>query len=422
MRSLNIFKAGAVLLALALTIVFSPQVNAQRAGAPLTAIQFNTNPFGGQLGHEQTLGTFGDVFGGGQWIGIGQPAIPGAPYGMRIQKGKDLATLSLNTLLSGDPGLELGYGGNYKQFNINWVFDPLNPSGKSAIMSFFADEVIGVRTENPIRTFTINHRNSTSGGGLTLLNEDTGRRWGMLSRSDASLALYYQGAFRGRFRNTDGIYFPVSDARMKSDIKDLNPVMDDIMKVRSTTYTVNAAEGDKNDSRSYGFIAQELKEIFPDMVMVSPKNEGDDNDLENLHSVGYTLMIPVLVKGMQEQQATIEEQQAQIDELKELLAANGSAKGAASVFGDSKANVLKQNAPNPFNNFTNIEYQLAPGFETATMVVFDLNGRQVMKFDNLSAGEGSVTVAANQLTPGMFLYSLLVDGEEVATKRMILTQ
>ena len=36
-------------------------------------------------------------------------------------------------------------------------------------------------------------------------------------------------------------------------------------------------------------------------------------------------------------------------------------------------------------------------------------------------GSGSITIRGNELRPGMYLYSLNVDGKEVDTKRMILT-
>jgi hypothetical protein len=138
-------------------------------------------------------------------------------------------------------------------------------------------------------------------------------------------------------------------------------------------------------------------------------------------------LIPVLIKGLQEQQMmiaelneTIKTQKGVIDQMGgQSGAANGKMQGMVEQFGASK---LYQNAPNPFDSFTKIEYVLEGKFNTAAIYVFDLNGRQLRAFEGLSAGAGSVTVMANELEAGMYLYSLVVDGEEVATKRMILTQ
>ena len=417
MRSSTLIKASAIMFALVLGIIFAPHTNAQRAGASNLAIQFNTNAFGGQLGHEQVNGSFGNIFGGGKWISLGQPGGFGGPlpvYGMRIQDFGTVSTYSINDLPSGDKGLELQWGGDMKQFNINYIFDPFNQNGNAIAMSFFANDVIGVRTESPVRTFTVHHQSSSSSGGLTLRNENTNNRWGFYTNGSffsPSLELYRNGAFRGRFDANSGIYFPVSDSRLKKDVQNLDNVMDDIMKLRPTTYLFN---DQKDDTRNYGLIAQELKEVFPDMVNVRELEGEDDVNLPDLHTVGYTNLIPVLIKGMQEQQAEIEELKAQL--------ATTSEKGATDFINETRADVLFQNSPNPFSSFTNIEYQLTPGFKTAAIYVFDLNGRQVLSYNNLAAGEGSVTIPGNELDPGMFLYSLVVDGQEVSTKRMILTK
>ena len=45
----------------------------------------------------------------------------------------------------------------------------------------------------------------------------------------------------------------------------------------------------------------------------------ESSDKEKLLSVDYTSIIPVLTKGIQEQQKQIEEQQKQIDKLKALV-------------------------------------------------------------------------------------------------------
>jgi hypothetical protein len=37
-------------------------------------------------------------------------------------------------------------------------------------------------------------------------------------------------------------------------------------------------------------------------------------------------------------------------------------------------------------------------------------------------GSGSITIQANELKAGMYLYTLIADGAEVGTKKMILTK
>lgn len=50
-----------------------------------------------------------------------------------------------------------------------------------------------------------------------------------------------------------------------------------------------------------------------------------------------------------------------------------------------------------------------------------MNGRQLRAYD-LDADADAVTIRGNELDAGMYLYSLIVNGEEVDTRRMILTK
>ena len=84
--------------------------------------------------------------------------------------------------------------------------------------------------------------------------------------------------------------------------------------------------------------------------------------------------------------------------------------------------ILYQNNPNPFTADTKIEYQLPLSTQSATLYVYDMNGLQKAEYPILSFGEGSVVVSAGVLDAGMYLYSLIVDGQVVDTKRMILTK
>jgi hypothetical protein len=51
-----------------------------------------------------------------------------------------------------------------------------------------------------------------------------------------------------------------------------------------------------------------------------------------------------------------------------------------------------------------------------------MNGLQIQKHDIAKAGMGKLVVEGRSLKAGMYLYSLIVDGKEVDTKRMILTK
>lgn len=100
-----------------------------------------------------------------------------------------------------------------------------------------------------------------------------------------------------------------SDIRFKKNIQNLNYGMEDIMKIRPVSYQLK--EG--NDSRLYlGFIAQEIEKIIPELV----SNTQDSNGYK---AVDYIKLIPVLVKGLQDQEEKIKDQQKQIEALKQKI-------------------------------------------------------------------------------------------------------
>jgi hypothetical protein len=103
----------------------------------------------------------------------------------------------------------------------------------------------------------------------------------------------------------------------------------EVMQLKPVTYFYKA---DTNNHPEVGFIAQDVQKIIPEVV------SGKEGDLAKGETLGlsYGNMVPVLVKAIQEQQATIEAQQKQIDELK---AQNAVITVKANAFDQLKAEV-----------------------------------------------------------------------------------
>jgi hypothetical protein len=83
---------------------------------------------------------------------------------------------------------------------------------------------------------------------------------------------------------------------------------------------------------------------------------------------------------------------------------------------------LSQNYPNPFNPITKIDYELPEASEVA-IVLFDINGREVMKMVNglQPAGYNTVQFDGSNLASGIYFYKLItkLNGRDVIiTKKM----
>ncbi len=159
----------------------------------------------------------------------------------------------------------------------------------------------------------------------------------------------------------------------------------------------------------FGFIAQEIQELFPNLVYEGAV--GDD-----YMSVSYTEMVPVLVRAIQELKAELKETRKAAGILDE-----NTTPVEAIAMRDVKSELF-QNTPNPFTENTVIPCTVAEGVATAMLYIYDLNGKQIDQYVIEGRGKSSITIADHSLEAGIYLYSLIADGNVVDTKRMILTK
>jgi hypothetical protein len=104
-----------------------------------------------------------------------------------------------------------------------------------------------------------------------------------------------------------------SDKRLKKNILPVNNALSNLGKLNIYTYEYNAPKnyaGFLPKGIHYGFMAQELKEVYPAFVHLN--NDG-------YYSVNYQEMIPILAKGIQEQQTQIDDLKKEISELKSMV-------------------------------------------------------------------------------------------------------
>lgn len=114
----------------------------------------------------------------------------------------------------------------------------------------------------------------------------------------------------------------ISDARDKTDFQNLDAGLDFVSKLNPVRFTWNSRDGSKKDIKDVGFKAQDLLEVQESTGIIIP-NLVDDNDTENL-KVGSSLLIPVLVKAIQELNVKNDNLTNELNNLKSLLIKNGS--------------------------------------------------------------------------------------------------
>lgn len=241
-------------------------------------------------------------------------------------------------------------------------------------------------------------------------------------------------------------FFVASDSRFKTDITPLESGLQTITSLSPVTYkllprfggaetvdvpTAGLSDKDKRDIEYfnnlyknqqpdgpyYGFIAQEVKEIYPELV---------HTDDDGYMYIDYIGMIPLLVNAIGELNTQIEQLKVENSELNQaVINAQSPAVGnsqPSQIADDFMRNALYQNAPNPFTTSTTITMSLRSDVTQAVLYVFDMQGGLLKTIPVDDRGNVSVTINGGELNAGMYIYSLVADGNEVASKRMILTK
>ena len=77
--------------------------------------------------------------------------------------------------------------------------------------------------------------------------------------------------------------------------------------------------------------------------------------------------------------------------------------------------------PNPFTNQAIVQYSLPDGSKNAALIIYDILGRQRNSYQ-LTNTEGEININSTGLSSGVYLYSLVVDGKTLATKKMVVQE
>jgi len=129
------------------------------------------------------------------------------------------------------------------------------------------------------------------------------------SNSVANIIIYGNG----NIVNANNSYGSLSDSKLKENIVDASPKLADLMQVQVRNYNFKSDPSHKQ----IGVVAQELEQVFPSMIDESPDRDAEGNDLgTTTKSVKYSVFVPMLIKAIQEQQAIIQQLQADVAALK----------------------------------------------------------------------------------------------------------
>lgn len=223
-----------------------------------------------------------------------------------------------------------------------------------------------------------------------------------------------------------GALYDVSDAKFKTNVLAIDNAMEKINRLQPKSYSFahsNFPALNFGNEYEYGFIAQELEEIFPELVKdcilpVNPYNQNEPALIEPFEykAVNYIGLIPILTKALQEQHATISTQNLIINNLeKRLSVIEQENKMHLSSTSKSEAAWMEQNSPNPFSTTTTIRYSIPQDAISSTILIADLTGNVIAQYP-VSTGQGTLNISDLHLVNSNYVYTLIVDNNIIASK------
>ncbi|MBR6196019.1 MAG: tail fiber domain-containing protein [Bacteroidaceae bacterium] len=194
-----------------------------------------------------------------------------------------------------------------------------------------------------------------------------------------------------------------SDSRAKKNVKSLGGGLNNLLRLRPVKFNwkkdedpdvivdgKNFAIGPKDDNDQYGFLAQEVEDIMPDIVHTSEEGE---------KGVNYIALIPMLVESIQELNAKVAEQSRRIEQMSSHLPSS-----LVKKLKNSKIISCKINGENIY-----IEYNVASNVKNAYVIIKSLHG-QNEKTILLTQSSNTYSESVSELKSGIHVVILVVDG------------
>jgi hypothetical protein len=240
--------------------------------------------------------------------------------------------------------------------------------------------------------------------------------------------------------HTQYLYYD-SDSLFKEGIQPIGNPMSKLRQVKGYKYffsdslmnTFPESERAKYNVLQYGFIGQELNKVFPELTLRSKENKS--------YQVNYNGFIPLLLEAIKCQDSIITELETRIRILengmsympsfdKSSLSETLNYKSSSSITGENNFFItnahfmgyLEQNHPNPYSQTTVIPYFINIEVDEAILKIYDINGQIKMQIPITNKGKNELTLQANSLESGIYIYSLYCNNIQIDTKIMILTQ
>jgi len=183
---------------------------------------------------------------------------------------------------------------------------------------------VGIGTSNPGKLLELSGVANEAG---IRLRDTTSNFWDITNTTFGKLDFSRGGVFRMGLNTGGGLslnntsatkigggsWGNYSDERVKKDISNYTKGLDEILSINPVTYKYNGKANIESEKQFVGIIAQEIKEVLPSTVEVTPTKLNDEDEFDtDLLTFDASELTFTLINAVKELKAEIEELKKQI--------------------------------------------------------------------------------------------------------------
>jgi hypothetical protein len=218
--------------------------------------------------------------------------------------GNESTAMGYNTTASGEASAAMGYSTTASA-------ESSTAMGRSTTASGIRSTAMGYLTTASDYASTVIGQYNSSGSSATSADSFStsntafviGNGADSSNKSDAFKVMFNGDTTVSNDLTVSGDVVVSSDARLKSNIVSLGSTLSRLLLIDGKSYEMKGKQ-------KIGVLAQEIQEVFPELV------SEDENEML---AVNYQGLVPVLINALKEQESKFEKQQAEIEELKEMV-------------------------------------------------------------------------------------------------------
>ena len=216
-----------------------------------------------------------------------------------------------------------------------------------------------------------------------------------------------------------------SDLRLKDQINTVNDASAILSQFESKQFVFKTQvypQMNLPQGSHYGFIAQDVEAILPGLVRNFTQPAIYDSiglvitPEVDFKAVNYVEFVPLLVAAVKEQKNIIDSLINALQNPTPIINPKNQQKVTLS---NVSSIILNQNDPNPFTESTRITYQIPEDVREAKIIFTNSSGSIINTVIVNERGTGELEVYSSDLSKGIYNYTLVCDGNVIATKKMV---